>query len=267
MKKQIKMVFSDVDGTILSSKHQVLPGTKEKILELQRHKVPFVLVSGRMPKGIELIKKHIGIKAPMICFSGALILSENREIIHSNTINRDNAEEFYAYTQKMFPDICCNAYYIDDWIVADRQNPVIVNEESIVRMESTQCDLTQYLSKSEGVHKFLMIGSETEIQAAEEDLKEKFPHLAVAKSSPIYLEIMEGKTNKAVAVSSLCEYYGIHISEVLAFGDGMNDLEMLSLVEHSYAMENAAEQVKLAAGYVTDSNDNDGILKVLNEYF
>ena len=66
-----KMIFSDIDGTLLNSSHQVPGPTRRKILELEREGVPFVLVSARMPEGMTTIQAMIGCRAPMVCYSGA----------------------------------------------------------------------------------------------------------------------------------------------------------------------------------------------------
>lgn len=76
-KNYCKIVFSDIDGTILTSDGVVTPGTKEMILEMEKDGIPFVLTSARSPEGVRVIKRKIGNHAPMICFCGALILDQD----------------------------------------------------------------------------------------------------------------------------------------------------------------------------------------------
>ena len=70
---QYQVIFSDIDGTLLNSRHQVTSDTRLEILSLEQKGIPFVLVSARMPDGIMTIQNQIGNHAPIICYSGALI--------------------------------------------------------------------------------------------------------------------------------------------------------------------------------------------------
>ena len=79
--KKYKAVFSDIDGTLLNSKHQIPESTKEKIKQINENGIPYVLVSARMPKGMTAIRAELGAKSPMICYSGALLLM--KKIIQS----------------------------------------------------------------------------------------------------------------------------------------------------------------------------------------
>jgi hypothetical protein len=74
---QYKMVFCDIDGTLIDSKHQISKDTGQKIRELSRAGIPFIMVSARMPSGIFPLQNELQIKAPIVCYSGALILDEH----------------------------------------------------------------------------------------------------------------------------------------------------------------------------------------------
>ena len=74
-----KCVFSDIDGTLLNSKHQISEKTKKKVQQLAIQNIPFVLVSARMPKGMHYFLDELQIKAPMVSYSGGLILDEKRK--------------------------------------------------------------------------------------------------------------------------------------------------------------------------------------------
>ena len=78
-----KCVFSDIDGTLLNSKHQISEKTKKKVQQLAIQNIPFVLVSARMPKGMYYFLDELHIKAPMVSYSGGLILDENQKVIYS----------------------------------------------------------------------------------------------------------------------------------------------------------------------------------------
>ena len=85
-------------------------------------------------------------------------------------------------------------------------------------------------------------------------------------TSPAYLEIMEKGVSKGNALTMLCEQLHIDTADVIAFGDGENDIEMLKTAGTAVVMENALEQVKAYADIVCPSNENDGIAKTLMKY-
>ena len=81
------------------------------------------------------------------------------------------------------------------------------------------------------------------------------------------MEVMDGKVKKSEGVRFLCSYFGVGMDEVIALGDGCNDMDMLQAVHNSYAMANACEEVKRSAAHVTLDNDRQGLLAVLKENF
>lgn len=117
------------------------------------------------------------------------------------------------------------------------------------------------------MHKFLLMGQEESIQRLEKRLKGHFPDLSIASSSPVYLEVMDGRVSKSRGVGFLCSHYGVSLDEVIAFGDGCNDMDMLRAVKNSYAMANAPLVVRRSAAHVTLDNDHQGLLAALEEDF
>ena len=101
-----KAVFSDIDGTLLDSKHTISPATKQKIQEIDREGIPFILVSARMPKGMIGIRDELGIRRPIVCYSGALVVDEKGETMFGRNIESHMAEMVYRSIQKE------NAYFL-----------------------------------------------------------------------------------------------------------------------------------------------------------
>lgn len=85
-------------------------------------------------------------------------------------------------------------------------------------------------------------------------------------SKPIFLEFFDKRVSKAVAMEKIGEYLGIKRDEMIAIGDGFNDLSMIEYAGLGVAMENAPDEIKAIANYVTLSNDNDGVGYVLDEF-
>ncbi len=265
MKKNIRILYSDIDGTLLNNHHHICPKTKEKILELDKKGIPFILVSARMPDGVMVIQKELGNNRPVICYSGGLILDENQKILYSRQMELSLAVKVASDLENNFPNICCNSYGNDLWVVKDDTNPWVIREEGITKGKSIKGTITEAFAKAGGVHKFLLMGRPDDSSDAEVFLKKNYPQLSILRSNEYYLEVMDGTVNKAAGVRYLCGYYGIPLEEAAAFGDGENDLGMLQAVGYGYAMGNSPEQVKKQAPYITLSNEEEGILKVISE--
>lgn len=266
MQGTYKIIFSDIDGTLLNSKHHILPKTKEKILELDQKGIPFILVSARMPDGIYLVQKELGNCQPIICYSGGLILDKEKNVLYSCQIDLDLAEEIQHLLKENCPKICPNIYGGNQWLVEDDQNPWVIREERIVQGKAQTGKIKTVFAKDGGIHKFLLMGEPEEIVRAEDFLRARYTHLSILKSTAYYLEVMHEDAKKANGVRFLCDYYGISTDEAAAFGDGENDIDMLLAVKYGIAMANAADHIKKQAAFVTLSNDEEGIFAALEQW-
>ena len=117
------------------------------------------------------------------------------------------------------------------------------------------------------IYKVLLTGKPDYVAVIEEEYKKPFENeLSIYKSTPFFIEIMAQGIDKAASINRLVEYLGIKQEEVMAFGDGYNDLSMIEYAGLGVAMENAIDEVKIRANVVTLSHDNDGIAYILSQY-
>jgi Cof subfamily protein (haloacid dehalogenase superfamily) len=261
---QYKMVFCDIDGTLLDSANRVSQGTREKIQELYRIGIPFILVSARMPSGIFPLQHALGIKAPIVCYSGALILNEHGEALRTVGIDRKKALLIDAFMKSEWKQLCCSAYSHDDWIADNIQNKWIVQEQRITASVPKEGRISDLIPERGQIHKFLCMGEAKAIADLSLALKEEFPGLSIYRSKDTYLEIMDGTVSKSGAVKVLCEVCDIPIEAAVSFGDNFNDVDMLLATGASFAMGNAPQEVKRQARSVTLDNDHEGVLAGLN---
>lgn len=253
-----KIVFSDVDGTLLNTRHQVLPGTLLAIKSLQKQDIPFVIVSARSPSGIYPIQEKYGFNCPVISYSGALIMDESKRVLYSKGFSRDLAGKVIEFIEASRFDCSWNIYSKDTWVVKDRKDPRVAREENIVQAKAVE-GTVEILSEDADVGKILCICDPDCILDIERKLKKEFPSLSVVKSSEILLEVMHGSVTKGSAVKTLCGMWGIPLSNTVAFGDNYNDVEMLETVAMPFLMGNAPEELKIKFPNVTESNDEEGI--------
>ena len=260
----LKIVFSDVDGTLLNSKQQITPDTLRALKDLHEKGIPFVIISARSPSGIYPIVEAYGLQCAIVSYSGSLILDENRQVVYHRGMSRADAAAVLAFAEQQQFHMTWCAYSFDQWVTPDRTDPRIVREERIVKATAQQGALADVTADE--VHKLLFICDPAQTNAIEAAVKAAFPQHSVVKSSDILLEIMPGGTTKAQAVQTLCDLWHISPADAAAFGDNYNDVEMLELVGHGWLMGNAPEPLKQRLPNHTADHDHDGIAKVLEAF-
>ena len=256
-----KAVFSDIDGTLLNSQHQITPKTENAIKNILKQGIPFIPVSARPPYAITPYTEQLGAQHGMICYSGALILDKNLTALYSVILALQDLQKLNELLAD-FAYLSISYYAGLDWFCNDVNNDWIKQESEITGLSAKllQGNLTD-------VHKILVMGSAEEIQRVEPVLKQALPHLSIHRSKVEYLEIMNPAATKAKAIQFMEQHLGISAEQVIAFGDNFNDLDMLQYAGLSVAMGNAPDAIKQAAKEVTATNNEDGIALVLNRVF
>ncbi len=262
---QYQMIFCDIDGTLLDSTNRISPGTRQKIQELYRIGIPFILVSARMPSGIFPLQRELGMKAPIVCYNGALILNERGDPVLTVGIDREKAILIDDFVKREWSSVCCSAYCYDDWISDDIHDKWIVQEQSITASVPKKGKISDLIPQTGQIHKLLCMGEAEAVADLNNALKEKFSGLSVFRSKDTYLEMMDGAVSKSGAVKYLCKTYHIPIEATVSFGDNFNDMDMLLATGTCFAMGNAPPEVKRQVPNVTADNDHEGVLAGLEQ--
>ena len=252
--EEYRLIFSDIDGTLLNSKHEVPEQTAKLLRKIyQEEGKIFILVSARMPEGMRGIRDKIGVPAPMICYSGAYILDEKENCLFSQTMDKNKVEQIMELAADR---LSFNLYSHDQWFAKDLDDSWVLQESEItgivpMKFHKDSACLAQ-------THKILCMGSPDVIKEMEKEIRDKVA-VSVYRSKPTYLEIMSDQVSKANAVHMIGQYFHIPKEKMIAFGDGYNDIEMLQYVHTGIAMGNAASEIKKAADFVTLTNDEEGV--------
>lgn len=262
-KTDVKIVFSDIDGTVLTSQHEVTSQTKAAVKKLVAKDIPFVLVSARMPEAIYPITEDMGIQMPIICYSGAYVLDREGRELASTYMAAEPVRELLAEIGEKFPAVTVNFYSGHHWYVTDKQDARVKREEDITSAQAEQADFDSLLVQGTLPHKILLMAEPADCTAAEKYFQQHYPQFQVARSSDILLEIMDGAVSKAAGIEVMLKDYGFDKAEALSFGDNYNDLAMLEYTGMSVAMGNAPDDVKAVAKAVTLSNNDSGIAAFL----
>lgn len=256
-------VFSDIDGTLLTSEHQVTPATRAAIEGVQASGTPFAIVTARGITATYPLLEQQGISCTVVTYSGGVILDEHRNVIHHHGLTRAQAQELVDFADEEGLDMTWSAYSFEDWVCPDRSDPRIQQEERIVMAQAREGSIDSI--ERDEVQKVLCLCSPDSTADVLRRLRERFPERLVVQSSETLLEFMPAGTTKAAAVRTLCELWGVDPAEAFAFGDSYNDVPMLEAVGNGYLMANApADLLELPLRHAP-GNDEDGVARVLRE--
>lgn len=258
-----KIVFSDVDGTLLNSEHKLTALNREAIRRLEEQDIPFVIVSARSPSGIYSILKEYDFRCPIVSYSGALIMDTDGKVLYHEGMPVSEAVKIVRYIENSRLPVTWNVFSYDQWITPDRAHQEVVTEESIVKTQAQEGSIEDI--EGDEVHKIFCMCKPGTIWAVEEQLKKIFPQYSIMKSSSTLLEIMKAGVAKSDAVKVLCNLWDVPVENTAAFGDNYNDVEMLEAAGHGFIMANAPEELLKKFPEHARSNDEDGIYHALRE--
>ena len=264
---RIKLIMSDIDGTILDKNHQLDSHLIELMPLLKQYDIPFVLASARFPLGIAPISKELGITdCPIACYNGALI-SLGDKILSQHTIDKKELLLLHDFLKKEFPTVSINVYSGKDWLVNTIDEWVEI-EAQITRESPKVTSLADFLQEEKNlIHKLLLIDNTSTIQKLKETLATMdFPQTDFYLSKDNYLEVTHNQVSKKQALLELANYYQLSLSEIMTIGDNYNDIPMIETAGLGVAMGNAPTEVKTCANTVTDSNDQNGVSKAIKLY-
>jgi len=262
-----KMLCLDIDGTLLNSEHQITEQTKIAIHKLKiEQNIPVILVSARMPQGIFFLAQELKICAPIICYSGALIIDQYKNVLLNHYIAVSYIKKLYYIVKKY--SICISLYKDDEWY-SEEKDKWVEQEQVITNITSSIRDYQELFTdwKKEGCNKILCMGEEKQIASLKYELINIFHEdLNIYLSKPTYLEIMPKNSSKISAITVLLKKYHIDRTELMAIGDNYNDVTMIEYAGLGIAMGNAPEEVKSYASRITTSNDEEGVACAINTY-
>ena len=249
-----KAIFFDIDGTLLSyNTHRVLPGTVQAFEALHRQGILTFISSGRPKILIPDLPVHFD---GYITVNGGYVFCGN-EVLLRCPISTDDCRRWLHYVEKkQLTTMCFTAHemYINRIDDATR---------TLQQRLKFQLPPMLPLDQMQGKEAYQFIA----MQPADADAEalQSLSHCRMPRWHPAFTDVIPDNSSKAVGIECIMNHYGIRREETMAFGDGENDVEMLEYVNCGIAMGNATDSVKRHADFVTDSADNEGILKALQQ--
>jgi Cof subfamily protein (haloacid dehalogenase superfamily) len=271
---RIRAICTDIDGTLLDSQRQLSSRTISVIKSLKD--VRIILASSRMPSAMRHLQEELGIlDHPMICYNGGFVIHHasanlKPEVLASVTIPPEIAASVYALSKGT--EINVSLYFEDEWY-APSLDYWTDREQRITKVNAKIGDIGPILEKwqhnNQGAHKVMCMGPADQIALMEEKLRAKHgEHIHVYFSRPTYLELAPKSISKASGLNIILEnLYDISASEVMAFGDNYNDIEMLQAVGLGIAVADAREEVKRVAKELTLLSKEDGVALAIERHF
>lgn len=279
----IKLIASDMDGTLLNDNHEIDKDTAEAIKKAEESGIRFVISTGREYENVKYILDKRDIKCQCILSNGAEYRDENGNILDVININENSAKEII----QIFKDNNISARMFTDKGIFTTSTREKALEELTFRTLTFDKNLTKEEAKKiaekenfftclkyvEDVEKFFEDGIEIrKFVAFHEDIEllnklkgtiGKIGGLAISSSFNDNIEITDINAQKGIILEKVITKMGIDKKDVVILGDSFNDYSMFEIFEESVAMKNAIPEVKKIAKYITDTNDNQGVAKAI----
>ncbi len=252
----IKLVVSDVDGTIVQPDKTLSPGTIAAAARLQAAGVKLAIVSARPPRGMAYITETLKLEAPFAGFNGGMLVGPDGATVEWNPAPADLVRKALA----LFASRGVDAWLFTqtEWLVRDPAGDYVDHERITVKFNERVVDdfepYVDQVGKLVGVSKdFAKLGEvEQELQALVGD------DASALRSQKYYLDLTHKHANKGYAVRALARHLGLDVSEVAVLGDMVNDVPMFRVAGFSVAMGNGSDEAKAAATTTTGANDHEG---------
>ena len=264
----IRLIATDLDDTLLDPSAKLSARTLEALRAAMALGCGVALSSGRMLEATLPFAVKIGVNAPMLLYNGAMIYDHNTDqtlyaprIPYETALGIVRAAEAAGYYIQLYPG---KGYYCSEILDCTRAYARQID----VPATPVHMPMSLWLeAHPSDLQKLLIIDTPDGADRAQAMLREAFPHGACyLKSKPHYLEIAPEGVNKGRSLAFLAEHLGLERDEVMAFGDGQNDVPMLQYAGAGYAMANACPQALAGAPHVAPPNTEDGVARVVEQF-
>ncbi|WP_311481785.1 Cof-type HAD-IIB family hydrolase [uncultured Anaerococcus sp.] len=266
--ENIKLIAFDLDGTLLNEERELSDNNIKAIKKILNKNIKIVIATGRPYAGFSRFLKQLGTLGQgnySITNTGSIIRENvDNGSIKVNSLSLDDYLLIKSLTER--DNNLHSCIYTDDYIYIDEQNPneAFILDKNILRMESRR--VSSY--KNEPICRINVMGEENLLDNFQKEnlnvLEEKF---ATIRNETFSYEILNKNSSKGKALKFLAEYLNIDRNQIMAFGDNVNDIEMIEYAGVSVAMGNGKDALKSKADYIAKPNSEDGVADFLINYF
>jgi len=261
-----KLIASDMDGTLVNDKSELTERTKTAIKKALDAGAIFVTATGRPFSNTRIVNELFDTDMPFIVFNGAAAyMGKSEKLLFERFLDFELANEAFEIGQKKG---IAQIVWTGPRLWANRRCEETIRYESLgVAKMSIVTDLAAIRDEVDGFSKVLWIDDPKNVKKLAVEMCAHFgQRLKCVSSMAHFLEFVSTKAGKGTALSEIGKILGIDRSEMIAIGDGNNDICMLDYAGFGVAVENATEDVKASSDYITSSNNNDGVAEVIEKF-
>ncbi|MGL4994036.1 MAG: HAD family hydrolase [Bacteroidales bacterium] len=257
----IRIIASDMDGTLLNSEHKYSPLFPKLFEEMYNNDILFVAASGRQYHNLIYLFDEYKDRMAFAAENGSYLVYKGEELL---------VEALDHSLVRKMVEVSRTIPGVYTLLCGKKKCYIESTEEEFME------HFTQYFHQYEVVSDLLDIPNDDILKVTICDIRGSeeytYPHfkdyqdsVLVKVSGQIWLDISSLKANKGNAIRCLQEYIGATAEQTMTFGDYLNDLEMLSSSYFSFAMANAHPEVKATARFMAEDNDSDGVVNVIKD--
>ncbi len=259
-----KLMAVDIDGTLLNSENKLTKETKNAIKLAVEKGLLFTICSGRPIQGVEELINELELDLPFITYNGAMVvMGKSKEILYEQKLSLKDARDIIQLGENYNTTIII---WTNNKLYVNKMNEQAVKYGELARTQPILIENPDHVIAN-GATKILWYDEVENIDKYENEIRKILSaNINYHTSKPIFLEFVDKNASKAIAMEKLGEHFNIDRSEMIAVGDGFNDLSMIEYAGLGVAMANARDEIKAMADYVTLSNDEDGVAHVIEEF-
>lgn len=270
-----KIIAVDMDGTLLNDEKHISDYNIKMIDKATSLGVKFVVASGRIPAALRAYEESISKDQPMICCNGAIILDENKNVIHSSVIPKESVlnvidlmrnEDRDVYFHFYHGDILCSEqfkYNVEDFYNFNKK----VDRKYGIEIHLLK-DAKEYIQDGNyDVNKVVVMDDDIEFLDDIRTKLNKLKNIEVTKSEVNNLEILAENTSKGNALNILSSHYNIPLEQCISIGNDENDISMIKVAGLGVCMKNGRGCAREYANYITEKDNNHGGIGEVIEKF
>jgi hypothetical protein len=281
----MKLIASDLDGTLLNEKGQVSKKNAETIKKALEHGIHFVVATGRSWEAASKPLAAAGITSPVISLNGATMYNEAGELLYQMPMDREAAKQVLSVCNEkgMYLEFFTNKgifsssreFFLEVLVdIMQSANPNLseekIREYAHLRFQMEPVEFIGdyweiFRMQDVVIYKILGFSLEKELLAEVRAALGKEEGLAITSSGDINLEFNHPAAQKGVALKELADELNIPMEDVVAVGDNWNDVSMLQAAGRGIAMGNASDEIKQLADATTKLNTEDGVAAVIEK--
>ncbi|MBC1432616.1 HAD family phosphatase [Listeria welshimeri] len=271
-------IILDIDGTLLNDDKKISPETKKALITAQQNGVKLILASGRPTTGMHLYAEQLEMKkyhGLLVSYNGAKVVDcQTKEELFNQTLTIAEGKAVLEHMKQFEVKVMIDK---DDYMYVNNVYDCYITykgeEINIIQYESRggnfklceKEDLAAFLDYR--INKILTAGDPDYMQKNYQAMMAPFKNtLNCVFTADFYFEFTAKNIDKAKALDTVLTPMGIHTENIIAFGDGHNDITMVKYAGTGIAMDNAVPELKAVANSITLSNNKDGIAHVLNNF-